>query len=67
MSANNHDPIPVAPVPPGCQPAPGYILQLDGDNLWLTQDGGITDQWEQRGVWATPEAAQAALDLFTKD
>lgn len=51
----------VRPVPPGCEEAPGYILELFDGEVWLTQSGGVTTEWNTRGVWPTPEAAQAAL------
>lgn len=61
------DPIQVADVPPGCQPIPGYILELEGQGKWFTQDGRITEVWSERGVWPTPAAAAKARRQFLKE
>jgi hypothetical protein len=44
-------------VPEGCQEIPGYILDVLDGSAWITQDGQVTDKWQERGVWPTPEAA----------
>lgn len=44
-------------VPAGCQEIPGYILDVFDGSAWITQDGQVTDKWQERGVWPTPEAA----------
>ena len=51
-------------VPAGCEPAPGYILEVAENGPWLRQDGSVTDQWNERGVWATSAEAAAALERF---
>lgn len=55
MSAQN--PNAIKPVPEGCMEIPGYILDVFNGSAWITQDGHVTDKWEERGVWPTPEAA----------
>ena len=47
--------------PQGCQEIPGYILPIRQGG-WLTQNLTVTHIWQHRGIWPTPEAAQAALD-----
>lgn len=44
-------------VPAGCQEIPGYILEVFDGSAWITQDGQVTDKWQERGVWPTPKAA----------
>jgi hypothetical protein len=44
-------------VPAGCQEIPGYILDVFDGSAWITQDGQVTDKWQERGIWTTPEAA----------
>jgi len=43
---------------------PGHILALKDGKRWLRQDGSVTDVFGERGVWATEDAASAALDSF---
>lgn len=54
----------ILPVPPGCMEAPGYILTLRTGPGWITLDGRMTDKWQERGVWPTPEAADKARQKF---
>lgn len=51
-------------VPPGCVEAPGYILDLFDGSAWMTQDGRVTDRWNERGVWPTAECAAEAMRRF---
>jgi len=51
-------------VPEGCVECPGYILDMFDGSVWITQDGRVTDKWEERGVWPTFEAAEQARNLF---
>ena len=44
-------------VPAGGQKIPGYILDVCDGSAWITPDGQVTDQWQERGIWPTPEAA----------
>lgn len=47
-------------VPPGCLEIPGIILEIEGAVLqWITQDGQITPDWRQRGIWPTEVEAIA--------
>lgn len=63
VHANRKPPtIPVKPPPPGAVEAPGYIAEVFEGAAWLTADGQATDQWSERGVWPTPEAAAAAIE-----
>ena len=54
-------------VPPGCIEVPGIVLELPGSRQWITQAGQITNEWRQRGVWATDAEAQAVLDRIDPD
>ena len=47
-------------VPEGCQEIPGFILDVFDGSAWITQDGQVTTEWSQRGIWPTVEAAEAA-------
>ena len=49
-------------VPPGCIEIPGIILEIRGGKAWITQDGQITTDWRQRGIWATEAGAIAVLN-----
>jgi hypothetical protein len=51
-------------VPPECVEAPGYILDLFDGSAWMTQDGRVTDKWNERGVWPTAESASEAMRRF---
>jgi hypothetical protein len=51
-------------VPAGCQEIPGYILDVFDGSAWITQDGRVTDNWHERGVWPTPEAAEEMMQQF---
>lgn len=53
-----------AGIPPGCAPAPGYILTVFDGAAWLKQDGTVTREWQERGVWPTEHEAAVALDQF---
>jgi hypothetical protein len=53
--------------PPGCQEIPGFIVETRERDQWLTQSGGITDDWRMRGVWPTQSEAEAARDAFFAD
>lgn len=53
-----------AGIPPGCAPAPGYILTVFDGAAWLKQDGTVTRVWAERGVWPTEHEAAVALDQF---
>ena len=44
-------------VPEGCQEIPGYILDVFDGSSWITQGGQVTDKWQERGIWQTPDAA----------
>jgi len=52
--------------PKGTQAIPGYILPVFGGSAWITQAGEITNDWQKRGVWKTPEDAQAMMDSIIK-
>lgn len=56
-------------VPKGCQEIPGYILAVFDGSAWITQDGQVTDKWQERGIWPTPEAAAEMMQrcLSTND
>jgi hypothetical protein len=49
-----------------CQPAPGYIVpvRVAGPKAWLTQEGTVTCDWQQRGIWPTEKAAREAIEKF---
>ena len=51
-------------VPAGCQEIPGYILDVFDGSAWITQDGQVTDKWQERGIWPTPEAAAEMLERY---
>ncbi len=51
-------------VPTGCEPAPGWILEVAEHGPWFRQDGTITDVWAERGVWPNVEAAKNAMSQF---
>lgn len=55
---------PIRDVPEGCLEIPGFILELPDRSGWLTKDLGVTDKWNERGVWNTPELAEEALNAF---
>jgi hypothetical protein len=40
----------------------GFIVELFEGGPWLAQDGGVTIEWAERGVWTTGKAAQVAAD-----
>ena len=50
--------------PPNCTEIPGYILTIIPEELWLTSDGFLTENWDKRGIWPSPEDAKKALDGF---
>lgn len=52
----------ITPVPPGCQEIPGVIITLP-EGRWFRADGTVTDQWTERGVWATAEDAAEFLNI----
>lgn len=54
-------------VPEGCEPIPGYIVECRNGTGWLTKDGSVTQVWQERGVWATPELAADAAERFTAE
>lgn len=54
----------ISEVPLGCVEAPGYILDLFDGSAWMTQDGRVTDRWNERGVWPTAESAAEAMRRF---
>lgn len=56
-------------VPKGCQEITGYILDVFDGSAWVTQDGRITTEWSERGVWPTQEAAAEMMErcLSPKD
>lgn len=56
--------IPVREVPPGCEEHPGFILDVFDGSAWITQDGRVTTEWAERGVWPTEEAAAQAMHQF---
>lgn len=39
----------------------GYILDMFDGSAWITQDGQVTDKWEERGIWPTYEAASEMM------
>jgi len=39
----------------------GYILEIFDGSAWVTQDGKITFDREQRGVWTTAGAAEEMM------
>lgn len=57
---------PVSPEPgrgwPGESGHPGYCIDLFDGSLWLMQDGKLTPQYEERGVWATLAEAEEAVE-----
>ncbi len=50
--------------PAGCMEIPGFIMIVKGGG-WLTKDGKVTENFEERGVWETPEDAEMAMGIFT--
>ena len=52
----------VADVPKGCQEIPGFILDVFDGSAWITQDGQVTDNFIDRGVWPTKEAAEEMME-----
>lgn len=50
-------------IPDGCQPLPGFIAPLKTGG-WLTKSGGVTMDWEDRGVWDTAEELHAFIDTL---
>lgn len=52
--------------PKGCQEIPGFIVEIARGGPWLTKDGWWTTEWLERGVWDTPEAAEAAAAKWVK-
>ena len=51
--------------PKGCQEMPGFIVCVSG-SCWLTQGGGVTFNWHDRGIWKTAKAADKAREKFCK-
>lgn len=52
-------------IPAGCQEIPGYILDVFDGSARITQDGRVTDKWQERGIWPTPEAAAEMMQQLT--
>ena len=54
--------------PPGCKTIPGIIVEVHTllGPAWLTQDGKVTVNWCQRGVWPTEAEANEARRRFAK-
>ena len=50
--------------PEGCMEIAGFILVLEPGKSWLTADGTPTNQWGERGIWETQEAAEEAKARF---
>lgn len=38
-----------------------YYVAVAENGPWLTQDGGVTDKWDERGLWVSEEEAAKAL------
>lgn len=47
--------------PSGCIEIKGFLLVIEPGKLWLRKDLTVTDVWSERGVWATQEEADAAM------
>jgi hypothetical protein len=41
---------------------PGYIIDMFDGSVWITQDGKVTTEWSERGIWPTLEAAQEMVE-----
>lgn len=55
-------------VPKGCLEIPGVILVFETEKRWVTKEGLITDNWKERGVWATEQDANNFLNsIFNND
>lgn len=50
--------------PKECLEIPGVLLVIEPGRLWLSKDGVITDQWNERGIWETEQDALNALEYF---
>lgn len=51
-------------IPAGCQPAPGYFLEVAEGGPWFRQDGTVTTEFAERGLWASISEAGIALNHF---
>lgn len=49
------------------QDAGGFIIDVFDGSAWITQDGRVTDKWDERGVWLTQDEASAAMRRFLTD
>jgi len=58
--------IKIAEVPINCIEIDGYILTVIPKKLWLTVDGFLTEDWNERGIWTSPKKAKKALDGFSE-
>ena len=50
--------------PTGCMEIAGFILVIEEGKSWLTKDGVSTTNFNERGIWDTPEEAEAARELL---
>ena len=44
-----------------CIKSPGYFIEVAEGSAWLTKDGSVTTEWNERGLWETREQARRAL------
>ena len=51
-------------VPKNCMEIPGVILVIEPEKAWLTQDGQVTEVWEERGIWPNEEEALKVVAMF---
>lgn len=40
----------------------GYYVEVAPGGPWLTRGYAVTDNFEERGIWLTPEQAQEAVE-----
>ena len=41
---------------------PGYCIEMFEGSVWLTKEGKITPNYDERGIWMTLPEAKAALE-----
>lgn len=44
----------------------GYCIDMFDGSVRITQDGKVTDKWEERGTWPMLDEAEAARERFSK-
>ena len=47
---------------PGSANFPGYCIDMFEGSVWLTKEGKITPNYDDRGIWMTLPEAEAALE-----